>query len=245
MEKSVEKGFWSHSSREKGSWRWWLHRKSHGDDILSVNLSWKSDLKGIWLARSDGGRWHTAIAIGVLYASVAWRPTWAKYGGYGSGRELALSFHDWAVWWKVWVDPDSWESSRPRWRDGNLHPIDALFGRQGCTRKVIEERDVLVPMPEKSYPAKAQLIEFTWKRPRSPFSKTMLRVNLDIPGGIPHAGKGENSWDCGDDATFGLTTGECRTIAEGVGKLVGSCLETRVRYGGWDDYVWSRPVDAG
>ncbi len=238
--KAADRGYWSHRSREKGSWRWWLHKRSHGSPVLTANVSWRARLTGVWLGRNDDGEWHTAIGVYWAYASLGWRTPWARRGNYGEGREMSLTFHDRAVWWHVWVNRDCWESSRPKWRDGNFHPVDALFGRENCTRRTIEERNVLVPMPEKAYPAKAQLVEFTWKRPRWPFAKTMLRVNIDIPGGIPHAGKGENSWDCGDDGTFGLTTGECKSIPEGVGILVGSCLRTRVRYGGWDDWSWKR-----
>src|SRR3990167_5778242 len=32
------------------------------------------------------------------------------------------------------------------------------------------------------------------------------------------AGKGENSWDCGDDATFWITTGPVKSIPEAVGQ---------------------------
>jgi hypothetical protein len=133
-----------------------------------------------------------------------------------------------------------WSREVPKWRHGSFHPLDTLLGRTNCEKKVLEERQVLVPMPERAYPATAKLMEYAWKRPRWFATKRMKRVEIEIPGGIPHAGKGENSWDCGDDATFGITTGECRSIPEGVGILVGDCLRTRVKNGGWSDYEWKR-----
>jgi hypothetical protein len=66
-----------------------------------------------------------------------------------------------------------------------------------------------------------------------------MRVDLKIDKGIPHAGKGENSWDCGDDATYGMCCA-VKNIAEGVGVLVGSVLHDRVKYGGYGDWLWCR-----
>jgi hypothetical protein len=129
------------------------------------------------------------------------------------------------------------------WKRGDLNwyfPIlGTLKGKAKVTKRVIEERDILIPMSEKVYSAKAILADWTWKYPRW-FRKVIRRCEIKIPEGIPHAGKGENSWDCGDDATFGITTGQCKSIPEAVGVLVGSCLKDRVRYGGWKDYNWKR-----
>lgn len=234
-----ERKWWTHSCSERGNWRWWLHR-SKGDAIVNAEVLWRARLTGVWLERSDEGKWHVALGVYWLYATLGWRTPWSKYRGYGEGKSLSLTFSDGSMRWNVWVDPDSWQSTRPMWRDGSFNPLDVALGRRDCTQVIKESRDVIVPMPEKSYPAKAELIEFTWKRPRWPFSKSMLRVSLDVPGGIPHEGKGENSWDCGTDATFGITTGECRSIPEGVGVLVGSVLRSRVKYGGWKDWTWAK-----
>lgn len=236
-----ESRYWSHSSRERGNWRWWLHRREKGNCVANCEVSWRGHrLTGIWLRNNDEGRLGASLGLYFVYLHFGVSPFWAKYTGYGSGREISLTFHDGTAHWKFWVDPDGWSSDRPKWRDGYFNPVDALLGRKNCSTRTIEQRDVLVPMPEKSYQATAQLVEYTWKRPRSPFTKQFTRVQIDIPGGIPYEGKGENSWDCGTDATFGMTTGPCKSIAEGVGQLVGSCLHSRVRYGGWDDWNWTK-----
>lgn len=114
-----------------------------------------------------------------------------------------------------------------------------LKGKFTVSKKIIETNFVLIPMPEKTYKGHAVLADWTWHYPRW-FSKTIRRCEIGVPGGIPHPGKGENSWDCGDDATFRLTTGKVRSIAEAVGKLVGMVLESRVKYGGWEDWNWKR-----
>jgi hypothetical protein len=116
---------------------------------------------------------------------------------------------------------------------------DIFFGHTTCAKEVLEERNVLIPMPEKSYESTAKLMLYTWTRPRW-FSKSLKRVEIDVPEGLPHEGKGENSWDMGVDRTFGMITDECHSIAEGVGKLVGSVLNRRVRYGGYGDWNWQK-----
>lgn len=227
----LQSRYWSHSSREKGSWRWWLHNRRRGEPILSAEVSWRARLTGLSLARDDDGAWSTSIMLYWLFLHIKWRTPWAKYRP--ERRLLSLSFHDGAAFWRVWKDDMSWSSGTPRWRDGSFNFVDFVLGKSVCSTVVLDEKHVLVPMPERSYPATAKLVEFTWKRSRSPFTKRMIRADIDIPAGIPVPGKGENSWDCGDDATYSITTGEVRSIAEGVGKLVGSCLETRVKRSGY------------
>jgi hypothetical protein len=94
-------------------------------------------------------------------------------------------------------------------------------------------------MPEGAYQGTAKLVLYEWSRPRW-FTKRMKRCEIRVPAGIPHEGKGDNSWDCGADATFGMTTGECSSIPQGVGLLVGSVLRDRVEYGGWGDRNWNK-----
>lgn len=147
-------------------------------------------------------------------------------------RELSLSIHDKALWWYVWQNTNEWKRSDPKWRRGSFHIDDWLLGKNQYRNEVIEEREVLVPMPEKAYPATAKLELATWTRQRFGWPATrMTRINLDVPGGIPHPGKGENAWDCGEDATYGITA-PADSIEEGISKLVESVLTRRTRYGG-------------
>lgn len=162
-------------------------------------------------------------------------------------RELSLRFHGGTMWWHIWID--GW-GDRPQLRygslarkirAGNFNPVDFFFGRTKCEKQLIEEqKDISVPMPEKAYPASAKLVEYSWKRPRSLFTKRILRCEIEVPEGIPFEGKGENSWDCGPDRSFSMTTGEVRSIADGVAKFVGSVLNDRIKYGGWSDWNWTK-----
>lgn len=228
--------FWSHQSIEKRSFRWWSYIR--GKDALSIELAWLTGSFRIGVSIIHG-KWTTGLCVGLasLYVSVP-----GRYRNYGDDREIAISFHNGGMWWSFWTDPMSWSSKTPKWRHGNFNFIDFALGRDKCEHDTIEARDVLVPMPEKAYPAKAELQRWTWRRPRW-FAKTIMRVSIEIDGGIPLPGKGENSWDCGDDATFSITC-MAKSIPEGVGILVGSVLRDRVRYGGWSEWVWKREPEA-
>jgi hypothetical protein len=118
----------------------------------------------------------------------------------------------------------------------NLDFADFLLGDRVHSEEVlIRQPKLKIPMPEGTYDASAKLTRGTWKRPRWPFPLVVMRVSIDIPDGIPIPGKGENSWDCGPDATYG-TTGPASSIEEAVGDLVARTLETRKRRGGSADY---------
>ena len=156
----------------------------------------------------------------------------------GSGNALSVSVFAHSIWWNLWTPSGSWSSQTPKWRNGCWHILDTLLGKQSYNRKVIEERTVLIPMPEGSYEATIKLCEDTWSRPRW-FKQVIRRIDASMPKGIPHMGKGESEWDCGTDTTSGMCC-PANSIFEGVGKIVADCLETRVRCGGWADYNWQR-----
>ncbi len=164
---------------------------------------------------------------------------WVCFGEEESDDEISIRIFDWAIWWDFWSG-EGWDSKTPRWRDGCFHIDNFFLGRRKYERKVVEEKEVEVPMPEGSYRATVKLCEDTWKRPRWG-KKVIKRVDIEIPDGIPHPGKGENSWDCGDDATFGICC-PAVSIADGVGKLVGSVLRDRVRYGSYSCWNWKKEL---
>lgn len=106
--------------------------------------------------------------------------------------------------------------------------VERVEGASGMTN---------VPLPEGNYPATWTEQVRTWRHVRFPGTwrdailgcQVRRSVKLDIPGGIPVEGKGENSWDCGMDGIFG-TSGD--TVAEAVAHAVKAVLRDRDRYGG-------------
>jgi hypothetical protein len=149
---------------------------------------------------------------------------------YGTPRGTGVSIYDWSICWDVWADETEWRRSDPRWRHGSWDFRDALLGRPVYTSRPVETRPVVVPMPEYGYHGTATLTVDTWRRARW-FPRHLNRVTIDVPGGVPVPGKGENAWDCDEDAIHSQTS-TARTIENGIANLVASALSTRRRYGG-------------
>lgn len=147
-------------------------------------------------------------------------------------RELALKIYDWAIHWNVWTPMHFWSSQTPKHRCGSFLIDDFLLGERKYSSRTLGWRWVEVPMPERIYYGVAQLEESTWKRARG-FAKRIIRCHIEmLPGEqIPVPGKGENSWDCGEDATLGHTA-PAQTIDDGIADVVRSCLKQRSKYGG-------------
>jgi hypothetical protein len=175
------------------------------------------------------------LVHGGPFARLAARllPEWTWENG--EDREVSLRVFDWAIWWEVWRDPmASWSRRVPRWRCGNFHPVDFLFGRTTTTERVLREEEVVVPLPERGYRGKVRLDEITWRRPRWPFAwRRVLSAHVDMAQGeqVPVPGKGESAHDCGEDATYSLST-TAATVEEAVAAMVESVLRTRRRHGG-------------
>ncbi len=164
-----------------------------------------------------------------------WRRWHAKYRYEGMetgvNYNLATGFSGSFLHWKFWAPKDSWDSTTPKWRDGTFNPGDFFFGSSRHSSRVLEEHDVEIPMPEGVYGAHVKLTEATWTWPRWPWAHRVLRAEIEIPGGVPHPGKGENSWDCGEDATYSMTC-TARNRWEAIAAVVESSMRSRLLYGG-------------
>lgn len=155
---------------------------------------------------------------------------------YSNGRTLGVRYHDGTFWFSLWEDPMEWRSKDPKWWKFNFNPVNFFFGRQKHSEKILQEGGVKITMPEGVYEATFKRFISTWKRPRYPFAQSLHRISIDIPVGIPHEGKGENSWDCGMDATFGSTfpIEEHDSIYKIAKEFAIKELVTRQRYGSLD-----------
>lgn len=149
-----------------------------------------------------------------------------------SGREISLTIHDWTLWWRFWQLCDEHDSATPRWLDGSFKLLDTLLGKVRFDKRILREETVRIPLPERSYAAKASLVEILHHRPRAP-TRRWVTVSFDMEPNeqIPIPGKGENSWDCGEDASFGFSC-PAKSIDEAIGLYVANTLRTRRERGG-------------
>lgn len=175
-------------------------------------------------------RWDDDLQVSVatklfaLWLSVEGLP---HYRWLQEGRRIDLSIHDGSFWWELWACEDENDG----WRKGNFDPARFLFGKEHYSKRQLRTEQAEIPMPEASYPATLRWFESTWKRPRWPWARRRVFVELTPETPIPIPGKGENSWDIGDDASMSMTC-TARNGAEAVGTYVGSVLERRERHGG-------------
>jgi hypothetical protein len=223
---------WWSGKRGGLNWEWKFGRKQHHahayvevepqDNAVRVSLAvpW---VAAIWVTlghaafrRLDLNRWCR-------------RPDQT----YGNPRNIGLSVHDGALWWDVWADTMEWRHNDPKWQHGAWHPIDTLLGRNEVTWIEREKIAVTIPMPEGPYRGEVEVKDRIDKRPRW-FARVSQDCWLTIPGGIPHPGKGENSWDCGMDGLFGCG-GD--TVERAIGHAVESVLRSRERYAGSRDWM--------
>ena len=123
-----------------------------------------------------------------------------------SDRECQISVHDWAVWINPWSLQNEWHKKDPWWVRGlTIHIDDLIWGSQKCTTTEPRQTEpVAIELDGRIYRGTAHYERRVWKRPRW-FAKQRdsTWIDMDTKDGLPHAGKGENSWDCGDDALCG------------------------------------------
>lgn len=207
------------------SLRFMLNLNDYGDDAFSISFS---------------------VFLFSIHVGFDWRPlyrllekiTKRKDQKYTNGRQVGFYFYSNTFYLMLWNDPDEYRREDPKWWKFRIDFQDLFWGKPIHSKEVLEERTVIIPMPEKSYVGLATLYVQRWTYPRW-FTKEFKGCEIKVEEGIPMEGKGENSWDCGRDATYGLSCG-AKTIPEAVGKLVGSVLNDRVKYGGWSDYNWQK-----
>ncbi len=239
-----EANIWWHSQcldKQGRMWRYgraWLHWPGN-----SIGVCWDlfSSSCGFRIAFSDIADdaidvWILVPFLFSLYFHLS-RANWVNRlpgvkwtGKWGSGeREIYIRFHGWALWWTLWRNDNEHKSHD--WRDSNFHFDDFFLGRKNYSETERIAHEAFVEMPEGYYPAKVELFTSTWKRPRWPWPKSINRADVQIEGGIPIPGKGENSWDIEDDAIYGLTC-PSGTVEEALSSIRESAMRDRRRNGG-------------
>ena len=146
-------------------------------------------------------------------------------------RRIGVSWHAGTATISLWGNPYEWRRGQPWWWSVRVTPADIVLGAWVYRTRELVEGSAVIPLPEASYPARITISEATWTRPRWPWPRRIIRAEIEVDGGIPIPGKGENAWDVDDDAIYSLTT-PAATMPEAVAAMVGSVLETRLRHGG-------------
>lgn len=225
--------------RVKGSAFWhgraWLWARDRVACRLNwcFGSQWTSSIRlGVELLRDDDRGVALRVAIPYLfYLAFFVHLPFVPYGKIGSNRETGLAVHGGMIWLYFWSDDSGWGPQRQL----VLHPLDVLFGRIAYTSTPVREEDATVHMPEGEYPVHITFTRDVWKRPRWPWGRVMTRADIQCLTPIPFPGKGENSWDMGEDATFSMTCA-ASNVRQAVDILADSVMRDRKKYG--NGYGW-------
>lgn len=226
-------------NRERQGWRsYWARRDDAVHDTIGVEHAhgapWPSrgegsfyNAFGIKVSTTGEETLDVHLAVPGLRLYLNWTRS-------VDGRHVQLrprvrfqgEIHPTGVSWCIGQNPHSWES-RASWQT-RLRRNDLTWWR--TTRREVASVAYTVPvaivMPEGAYAATARLEQSRWRKYLGPYRLTRRsrrrlriplwlqrprwRVSIDVPAGLPVPGKGENSWDCGPDATYGVTYPELR-----------------------------------
>lgn len=114
---------------------------------------------------------------------------------------------------------------------------DKLRGRSKCTVEVLQTGETQVIMPEKAYPATYTIERRTWTYPRwFTQHRTDIEITVLEKGGIPHEGKGENSWDCGMEGTISRHSEYKDSVHQAANEFAMGVLRDRQRHSRLDIY---------
>lgn len=238
--------FWHYSREGKHGLRAWWHfdsRSKRPSSVFHIEANWWATFC-MFSIRATGNGWTLAlafppVAIWLCFDGFGlWRPQYKATMGWDNNREawlpdqreFSVSMSDWTFRLTPWGRSMEWRSADPWWVRGVSVDFRRLLGRQQYTNEVIKaDMPIQIPMPEGIYQAVAKYERSSWKRPLW-FHLTRLYTTVDVPKGIPFAGKGENSWDCGDDGLYGYSV-EGHDLEKAIGHGVESVLKSRRKYG--------------
>lgn len=234
----------SESTWRNGRFWWYLRRDGYDKRAGVLSLEWTIPARHwIWeitVGDGDSGAdLKVAVAIPLIVTlwvglSRVFPSYWFDANdGQGEGREIGISIHGGSIWWSFWVGPMAeWRRDAPWcrwWRQGSFNVADWLLGETRYTEAEIAHERASVEMPEGRYPAFATVCQWTRQRPRW-IARRGFTTRVTVERGIPHAGKGENSWDCGDDGLVSSSI-EGQDIAAACQSFRAAVLKRRRNYG--------------
>lgn len=175
----------------------------------------------------------TGFSIGDAVSVEAWRGSDGAYGPDGDHSDWPWRTNGWSWrwgWWDALVGPMRHEREPGMWNDAEVHMDGRTYPMRVNIYRVRWRRNIDLLSPNRGrWLFRASIEARGWSEDDPDVPK--LDRGWDVPG---FAGKGENSWDCGDDCVYAMTVAakpEPYTIAEVVAEYVASVERSRARYG--------------
>lgn len=236
---------WQHGRAWLYIYRSTVDREEGNESIGTIGAEWSLGRRQHSLGGSvylDGEEREVTASVRVpragFYLTVPLpRAVQVPQARYGYQRELGVTYHDGALWFKLWNDPHEsggfpWDDARSRWRQPVLHLDNLLLGKQRYRSEDLETMTGTLQLDE-GYEVQCRRFVAEWKRERWPVPTRLIRVEIKVPAGVPIPGKGESGWDCEDDAIYGVTM-PAATIEEAAQKFIADVQQTRRKRGGRD-----------
>lgn len=230
--------------------KWW----HFGNKCITLEVSGFDGNPSIYV-RVDGDErdvsFHIGAFIGIWltfenFLPKSWYPKrWSKHCNCFLGEEREISFRIFggSFWWDLWVSPE-WASysANKTWRKGCWHIVDRIKGKRTHKRELQESKQYAIPFLEGNYNVEVSRFHVENKWPRW-FTEKYTTFNVRVgyynenkewvSQGVPVEGKGENSWDCDEDATY-----EMSFPGAPYRKNVKSCFDAALYF--WHDMMKSR-----
>lgn len=223
---------------EKGRYSWYLGKDwQWGDPVIRLEFSRTYNFGlGFKISRGEEKDLQFSIHCWKLFS------IWFTYEGkpfrYRGMDDVTILGFRWLTDQHVLqlqvMDHREMDSSKPAILSTYWNYRDWLFGRsihsESSHGQDWHKKHVKIQLPEGEYDLAMDFYTSYWHRPRSPFVRSIERVEItpDRPVGIP--GKGENSWDLDEDATFSSTQPvKGRTLEQIAEDFKQDILETRGR----------------
>lgn len=223
--------------RQGRAWIDWYVRRTDTKP-LKIKVEWSTG-RAVWMSGASLRR----SAGGSVTLHVALRPVASLYLTLrhilprvleGRSKAYSLSVFEGAVQWDLGKpgSGDEWHRDDPlNWMRGCRFWLDDVFGRATYTNeKIGAPVQAVACFPEGQYTLTLQREVTTWKRPRWPwpFWRRSVDITLEQPPGFQ--GKGENSYDCGPDAIYGMSSSG-HSFEQAVATYVGAVLKKRAKRG--------------
>lgn len=206
--------------------------RDSGEDDLLISLYF-GKLFSIWIHLN--GPWLRKICKvrSKKYEKFNWEGRVYSFDLFGGGGSWFR--FEWGTL------PHHWGKDTPgiEWSSSNL--ARKIYGYKRSVRETIQENiQVAIELPEGVYEGICKEERSRWFYTK-PVGKLLNKIHeprwktywyIDIPGGIPVEGKGENSYDCGMDGLFGLGGGSNSNPLTLADSVVQHVLKDRNEYGG-------------
>lgn len=221
----TERKLWWHSDKETG--RFWLHfglRTSLNLEFTRLDPRLSFDINEERLGFCFLG-FHCHLESWPIVSKLE------KLQG-----QFSFYWFEDGLWFELWRHPmGDYYHADPWWKKMyHFNALDFVFGKAEHSKRHIATYEVLIPFYEGSYPAQVELTEATWKRPRAKARRVRLAdIKVENPPKFP--GKGENSWDQGDDGIWRMSC-HAKSVSEAIGKYIEATLQNRFKRGSRDGW---------